>query len=301
MDILDYESTVKPDWWLKQLADCDWSGGQHLYAVLKEGRFHSLYGEKTRLLLLTDGTRLVSFCTYAERDDIPDSELTPWMGFVYTHPDYRGRRLMGKLISRVKELAREDGYDRLYIATGETGLYEKYGAVYMEEGKDMRGGISRIYRMDTYGFYGHETADVKARTGEYPGIETPKDLYRALWPLWTRETCTARMRKDWNGENRTLGQCAVTAFLAQDIFGGRVWGIPLPDGGFHCFNAVDGCVFDLTSEQFGNRPLDYSLRHEQLRHDHFLQPGKRERYEMLKAALIQKTAPGKKAAARSVP
>ena len=104
--------------------------------------------------------------------------------------------------------------------------------------------------MDTYGFYGHETADVKAKTEAYPGIETPKDLYRALWPLWTRETCTARMREDWTEENRTLGQCAITAFLAQDIFGGRVWGIPLKDGGFHCFNAVGDCVFDLTSEQF---------------------------------------------------
>ena len=285
MDILDYERTVKPEWWLKQLEDCDWGGGRFLYSVLAEGRFHELYGDRTRLLILADGTRLASFCTYAEKDDIPDTELTPWMGFVYTHPDYRGRRLMGKLICRVKELARNDGYDTFYISTGETGLYEKYGAEYMTEMKDRRGGDSRIYRMDTYGFYGHEAADVKARTNEYPGIVTPKDLYRVLWPLWTRETCTARMREDWTEENRTLGQCAITAFLAQDIFGGRIWGIPLPEGGTHCFNAVDGCVFDLTSEQFGGRELDYSLRYEQLRHDHFMQPGKRERYEALKEAL----------------
>ena len=285
MDILDYESTVRPEWWLKQLEKCDWSGGQHLYDVLTDGRFHKMYGEKTRLLILADGSKLVSFCTYAEKDDIPDSLLTPWMGFVYTHPDYRGRRLMGKLISRVKELARNDGYESLYIATGEIGLYEKYGAVHLSDGKDARGGNSRIYRMDTYGFYGRETTAVKARTNEYPGIVTPKDLYRALWPLWTRETCTARMRDEWSEENRTVGQCAITAFLAQDIFGGRVWGIPLPAGGAHCYNVADGCVFDLTSEQFGGRELDYTLRHEQLRHDHFMQPGKRERYEVLKAAL----------------
>lgn len=285
MDILDYERTVKPEWWLKQIGDCDWAGGQHLYAVLKENRFHSLYGEKSRLLILADGTRLVSFCTYAEKDDIPDTDLTPWMGFVYTNPDYRGRRLMGKLICRVKELARDDGYDTVWICTGETGLYEKYGAEYVTAAKDMHGGDSRIYRMDAYGFYGHETADVKARTDEYPGIATPKDLYRALWKVWTRETCTARMREEWTEENRTAGQCAITAFLAQDIFGGRVWGIPLQDGGWHCYNVVGECVFDLTSEQFGDRQLDYALRHEQLRHDHFMQPGKRERYEALKEAL----------------
>ena len=192
---------------------------------------------------------------------------------------------MGRLISRVKELARNDGFDTLWVSTGEIGLYEKYGAEYAEVMKDMRGGDSRVYRMDTYGFYGHKTADVKARTNEYPDIRTPQDLYRSLWPLWTRETCTERMRDRWTEENRTLGQCSITAFLAQDIFGGKVWGIPQADGGWHCYNAVGSCVFDLTSEQFGDQQLDYALKHEQLRHDHFMHPGKRERYEALKEAL----------------
>ena len=285
MDILDLERTVRPEWWLKQMKECDWIAGQFLYTLLKEERFHRLYGEKAQVLILADGPKLAAFCTYAEKDDIPETELTPWMGFVYTYPDYRGRRLMGKLISKVKELARDDGYEALWISTEETGLYEKYGAEYVTAMKDRRGGDSRVYRMDTYGFHGHETADVKARTGEYPGIVTPKDLYRALWPLWTRETCTPRMREDWTEENRTLGQCSITAFLVQDIFGGRVWGIPQEDGGWHCYNAVGDCVFDLTSEQFGDRKLDYALRHEQLRHDHFMKPGKRDRYEALKEAL----------------
>ena len=291
MDILDYESTVRPEWWLKQIGDCDWAGARYLYTLLTENRFHELCGGKARLLLLTDGTKLVSFCTYAEKDDIPDTELTPWMGFVYTRPDYRGRRLIGRLIPRVKKMARDDGYDALWISTGETGLYEKYGAEYVTDMTDARGGNSRIYRMDTYGFYGRETADVKARTDEYPGIETPKDLYRVLWHVWSKETCTARMREDWTEENATLGQCTITAFLAQDIFGGRVWGVPLEDGNFHCFNAVENRIFDLTSEQFGDRKLDYSLRYEQLRHDQFMKPGKRERYEALKEALKQELKP----------
>ena len=289
MEILDLERTVRPEWWLKQIADCDWAGGQYLCQLLTEKRFHEHCGDTARVLLLVNGPKLVSFCTYAEKDEITDTDLTPWMGFVYTFPDYRGRRLMGRLICRVKETARDHGYDTLWISSGETGLYEKYGAEFVACMKEMRGGDTRVYRMETYGFYGHETADVKARAGGYPGIETPKDLYRALWPLWTRESCTPRMRDAWTEENRTLGQCSITAFLAQDIFGGRVWGIPLEEGGWHCYNAVGDCVFDLTSEQFGDRRLDYTLRHEQLRHDHFMQPGKRERYEALKEALARKT------------
>ena len=287
MNVLDYEHTIRPEWWLKQIEGCDWTGAQYLYTLLTENRFHELCGKNARLLLLTDGTKLVSFCTYAERDDVPDTELTPWMGFVYTRPDYRGRRLMGRLIARVKMLARDDGFDTLWISTGEKGLYEKYGAEYVTDMTDVRGGDSRICRMDTYGFYGWKDADVKARTNEYPGIETPKDLYRVLWHVWSEETCTARMRADWTPENATLGQCTITAFLAQDIFGGRVWGVPLEDGNYHCFNAAGDRVFDLTSEQFGDRKLDYTLRHEQFRHDHFMKPGKRERYEALKESLKQ--------------
>ncbi len=292
MDILDFELTGNQDCWLKQLAECDWEAGRFLYTLLREDRFHILFGEKARMLMLTDGSKLVSFCTYAEEDDIPEKELTPWMGFVYTHPDYRGHRLMGKLIARVKEQARDDGYETLYISTGETGLYEKYGAKYLTNMKDRRGEESRVYRMDTYGFYGNDGSDtVKAKTTEYPGIRTPKDLYRTLWKLWTRETCTPRMRKDWSEENRTLGQCAITAFLAQDIFGGRVWGVPLEEGGFHCFNEAGGSVFDLTSEQFGDEKLDYSLLHEQRREVHYERLEKKERYEMLREALRQETNP----------
>ena len=289
MDILDLERTVNPGWWLKQMAQCDWTAGQFLHTLMTEGTFHERCGENARVLLLADGSRLAAFCTYAARDDIPDTELTPWLGFAYTYPDYRGRRLMGRLISRAKEYAREEGYDRLWISTGETGLYEKYGAEYVMDLKDTAGCDSRIYRLNTYGFRGWEGADVKARNSDYSGIETPRDLYNALWHVWRKETCAARMQKDWSGDNRTLGQCTVTAFLAQDIFGGQVWGTPLGDGNVHCFNVAGGCEFDLTSEQFGDEPPDYRNRREQTRHEHFQKPGKRERYEMLKEELKKYT------------
>ena len=137
------------------------------------------------------------------------------------------------------------------------------------------------------GFYGRETASVPAVNQEYPGIETPRDLYAALSRVWRADTCAPRMRQDWTPENPTFGQCSVTAFLAQDIFGGKVYGIPLEDGGWHCFNVVEGHTFDLTSEQFGDEKLDYTDNPEQLREVHFAKTEKLERYEYLKAELIK--------------
>ncbi len=285
MEILSYYDTADPEGWMKQIGESDWSAGHFLHDLLQEDRFHDRVGKSAKLLLLTDENRLVSFCTYAERDEIPDAELTPWMGFVYTFPEYRGHHYLEKLICRVKELARADGKDAVYISTDHTGLYEKYGAVFRTILKDSRGGDSRIYRMDTYGFAGWEGADCPARIPDYPGIRTPKDLYSALWFVWSAETCTPRLRQSWSTDNRTLGQCSITSFLAQDIFGGKVYGVPLEHGGFHCYNAVGNCIFDLTSEQFRGQELSYTDNPEQFREVHFMREEKRQRYEQLKAAL----------------
>ena len=93
------------------------------------------------------------------------------------------------------------------------------------------------------------------------------------------------MRQNWTRENRTLGQCSITAFLAQDIFGGKVYGVPRPDGNFHCYNVVGHCRFDLTSEQFGDEVLVYENNPEQFREVHFAKEEKKQRYQYLKKKL----------------
>lgn len=119
-----------------------------MYELLRDNRLKELCGENTKVLLLTDGSALVSFCTYAEQDDIREPLLTPWVGFVYTFPGFRGKRRMGKLLERAYALAKADGHEHIYISTGETGLYEKYGCSFWRVMKDMHGEDSRVYRMD---------------------------------------------------------------------------------------------------------------------------------------------------------
>lgn len=97
-----------------------------------------------------------------------------------------------------------------------------------------------------------------------------------------------RMKKWQSSANKTLGQCSITAFLAQDIFGGEVFGILRPGGNYHCYNVVNDCVFDLTSEQFGDEVLDYSENPQQFREVHFAKEEKRLRYEYLKEELSRR-------------
>ena len=93
------------------------------------------------------------------------------------------------------------------------------------------------------------------------------------------------MRSEWSEENKTLGQCSITAFLAQDIFGGKVYGIIRPGGNYHCYNVIGDCIFDLTSEQFGDEKLLYENNPEQFREIHFAKEEKHQRYEYLKQQL----------------
>ena len=138
--------------------------------------------------------------------------------------------------------------------------------------------------MKEYRFYGWQTADVAPVTKEYEKIENPRHLYDLLSDIWCADTCAPRMRDGWTKENMTLGQCSITSFLVQDIFGGEVYGIPLEDGSFHCYNKIGTAVFDLTSEQFKEK-LEYKLENQQFREVNFASKEKEERYLYLKKEL----------------
>ena len=134
-------------------------------------------------------------------------------------------------------------------------------------------------------YYQERKGPVLPVSDEYPGIGSPEDLYSAMLDVWCAETCAPRMRSDWSKDNPSLGQCSITSFLVQDIFGGKVYGVPLPDGNFHCYNVVGEDLFDIASEQFGDEKLNYRDNPEQFREIHFAKEEKRLRYEELRRLL----------------
>lgn len=136
-------------------------------------------------------------------------------------------------------------------------------------------------------FYGSEHSDLRPTNPEYAFVGSLGNLYQLMLGCWRRETCAPRMQEKWSEDNPTCGQCSITAFLVQDIFGGEVYGVPLGDGNYHCFNVVGDAVFDLTSEQF-DHPLTYTMDFPQSRETHFAKAEKKARYETLKDALKRK-------------
>lgn len=92
MKIIEYFNSDRQAHWLSRIKKSDWRAGQYLCQLLDERKLQDAVGENVKVLLLTEGDELISFCTYAEKDDIQPTDLTPWIGFVYTFPKYRGHR-----------------------------------------------------------------------------------------------------------------------------------------------------------------------------------------------------------------
>ncbi len=145
MEIIEFFSTDNKEYWLSKMKECDWGAGQYLEKLLREEKLKQLVGESTKVLMLVDGDNLVSFCTFAEKDDIQPTDLTPWIGWVYTFPAYRGKHYAGKLLSHAEALAKEVGIKNIYISTNHIGLYEKYGYEFFQVMKDIEGEDSRVY------------------------------------------------------------------------------------------------------------------------------------------------------------
>jgi len=145
MNVIDFHKSDRQEHWLEEIKRSNWGAGGFLHALLSEGTFFEAVGEHSKVLLLADGDELISFCTYAEKDDIQPTELTPWVGFVYTFPEHRGHRYAGLLFDEVERIAKEEQVSQVYISTNHIGLYEKYGCEYKTQMNDMDGEPSRVY------------------------------------------------------------------------------------------------------------------------------------------------------------
>ena len=156
--------------------------------------------------------------------------------------------------------------------------------------------VQKKSRNNIGAFYGwKKSTQIKVNKQLYEGIETPFDLYEALLKIWCADSCALRMREAWTPSNPAMGQCSITAFLVQDIFGGEVYAFTTNNGNLHCYNRVNDIVFDLTSEQFGEqfdeydyaKRYDCSLLQDRESENHFKRDEKYIRYQYIKSRLPQ--------------
>ncbi len=146
MEITNYFTSSSKEHWKKEIGRAVWVAAKFLLQMLNENSVEKHIGKDAKLFLLTDGTKLVSFCTLAEKDEIEAQGLKPWIGFVFTFPEYRGKHYAGKLIAHACKTASEMGENVIYISTDATGLYEKYGFTFQCIMDSIWGEKARVYK-----------------------------------------------------------------------------------------------------------------------------------------------------------
>lgn len=151
----------------------------------------------------------------------------------------------------------EDDMARIVDETNEDYLYSLHNFIKIEEKFKTKSGRPITYCGTEY------SKDIK-KVNDDININSLDELFKKLLDAWCKETAYPRCQNDYDHDNDpTYGQCAITATIVHDIFGGTIHRIKV-DGGTHYFNKINGHYMDLTSDQFElyNIPINYELNEE---------------------------------------
>lgn len=133
-----------PRW--NELADfaerCAWRAGPELARRMRAGGF--LPWERV-FAAVSDGA-FAGYCTFTAHDELPEARgLSPFIGFVFVDGRFRGQRLSQRLVERACACAASCGFERVYILSGEIGLYEKYGFQKIGEEQTLYGTTDQLF------------------------------------------------------------------------------------------------------------------------------------------------------------
>ncbi|MCR5188209.1 MAG: DEAD/DEAH box helicase family protein [Treponema sp.] len=132
-------------------------------------------------------------------------------------------------------------------------------------------------------YFGEQIGSTKRLTPGNPQINTLDDLYNVLRKCWAKETAYPNCQNEWVSTDPSFGQCAITAMIVYDLFGGTIHRIRVNGGGTHYFNKINGQYVDLTREQFDlyNIPVSYESNEQMDRQYCGKNGDTKKRYELL--------------------
>ena len=138
-------------------------------------------------------------------------------------------------------------------------------------------------------YQGQELGNVTCKEiAVFQGIDTLHKLYAVLRQSWKAETAYKSCQNEWIASDPSYGQCAITAMLVHDMFGGSIHRIRVDGGGTHYFNKIDGHYIDLTREQFDlyDIPVKYEPNEEMKREYCGKNQDTKARYHQLQRNII---------------
>lgn len=148
-----------------------------------------------------------------------------------------------------------------------------------------------IDRMELKDIAEQEKADDESAELQEQDKYEAEHEFDTIKECWNEQTCYPSLADQWSKDNPSLGQCAVTALLVQDLVGGQIY---CDKSKHHYYNhepAYRGLI-DLTEDQF-DTPVKHDYCNETSREYLLYSEGAKkantlERYELLKDRYIRK-------------
>ena len=96
---------------------------------IQKGLFGRMHENEMPITLIAHDERGVLGTASLKASDMEIlQELTPWLSSVFVHQEYRGQGVAGALVAEVEKLARQQGYNKLFVFNPITqGVFEKLG------------------------------------------------------------------------------------------------------------------------------------------------------------------------------
>ncbi len=125
--------------------NCSWQAGPYLAKQMR----NNVFSDWERVFVGVYEAEICCYCTLSKTDCIPDVDYSPFIGFMFVGEEHRGQRFSQRLIEFAMEYARSLGFERVYLASDEKGLYEKYGFMKIADKQDYSGRMEQIFTRET--------------------------------------------------------------------------------------------------------------------------------------------------------
>lgn len=140
-----YLMTAEHKYWKEVISfaeKCSWKAGPFLAKKMRENEFK----EWERVCAVYVNGEVAGFSTFTEKDELSEQyDFKPFIGFVFVGEQYRGRRLSEMMIQSIISYAKELCFEKVYIMSGEIGLYEKYGFVKLGDYETIYGSKEQLF------------------------------------------------------------------------------------------------------------------------------------------------------------
>lgn len=121
---------------------CSWKAGPFLAEMMWNNSFR----DPERVIVAVDAGRIIGYCTFVMKDELHDDcGYSPFIGFIFVDETSRGNRVSEKMIAAASEYAKSVGYEKIYILSGEQGLYEKYGFEKLGDFQTIYGSTDQLF------------------------------------------------------------------------------------------------------------------------------------------------------------